>query len=59
MSKYQHQKGKINDNAIQALLHDPLFKCRVEKNAKGKGSYRRKDRGGKNFSWEGSIKFFM
>ncbi|NBB57065.1 ribosome alternative rescue factor ArfA, partial [Pantoea vagans] len=23
MSKYQHTKGQIRDNAIQALLHDP------------------------------------
>ncbi|WP_310795990.1 alternative ribosome-rescue factor A [Herbiconiux daphne] len=39
---YKHTKGKINDNAIQALLHDPLFRKRVEKNKKGKGSYTRK-----------------
>ena len=42
MTKYQHTKGIITDNAIQALLHDPLFKARVEKNSKGKGSYTRK-----------------
>ncbi|EJA4670870.1 ribosome alternative rescue factor ArfA, partial [Escherichia coli] len=30
MTKYQHTKGIITDNAIQALLHDPLFKARVE-----------------------------
>ncbi len=42
MSKYQHKKGKIQDNALQALLHDPLFRQRVEKNVKGKGSYQRK-----------------
>lgn len=44
MSHYQHTKGKIKDNAIEALLHDPLFRQRVEKNKKGKGSYRRKDK---------------
>lgn len=26
MSGYQHKKGLIRDNAIEALLHDPLFK---------------------------------
>ena len=36
MSRYQHTKGQINDNAIEALLHDPLFRQRVEKNKKGK-----------------------
>lgn len=44
MSKYQHKKGTINDNALQALLHDPLFRQRVEKNLKGKGSYQRKEK---------------
>ncbi|SQJ10424.1 putative cytoplasmic protein [Salmonella enterica subsp. enterica serovar Heidelberg] len=31
MSRYQHKKGQIKDNAIEALLHDPLFRQRVEK----------------------------
>lgn len=31
MSRYQHTKGQIKDNAIEALLHDPLFRQRVEK----------------------------
>lgn len=44
MSRYQHTKGQIKDNAIEALLHDPLFRLRVEKNKKGKGSYQRKDK---------------
>ncbi|HEX4499772.1 MAG TPA: alternative ribosome rescue factor ArfA, partial [Scandinavium sp.] len=35
MSRYQHTKGQIQDNAIAALLHDPLFKQRIEKNKKG------------------------
>ncbi|MCE9870716.1 alternative ribosome-rescue factor A [Hafnia alvei] len=51
-TKYQHTKGVIADNAIQALLHDPLFKQRVEKNSKGKGSYNRKAKHGKKGSWE-------
>lgn len=50
MTVYQHKKGKIRDNAIEALLHDPLFKPRIEVNQKGKGSYRRKDKhAGKGF----------
>lgn len=44
MSRYQHTKGQIKDNAIEALLHDPLFRQRVEKNRKGKGSYQRKEK---------------
>lgn len=35
MSRYQHTKGQIKDNAIEALLHDPLFRQR-EKTRKGK-----------------------
>ncbi|SCC66460.1 alternative ribosome-rescue factor A [Kosakonia oryziphila] len=42
MSRYQHTKGRINDNAIEALLHDPLFRQRIEKNKKG--SYQRKEK---------------
>ncbi len=46
MSRYQHTKAQIKDNAIEALLHDPLFRQRVEKNKKGKGSYMRKGKHG-------------
>ena len=38
---YQHQRGVIKENAIQALLHDRLFRQRIERNKKGKGSYQR------------------
>jgi alternative ribosome-rescue factor len=41
---YQHQRGVITDNALAALIGDPLFRCRVETNKKGKGSYRRKQK---------------
>ena len=58
MSQYQHKKGVIQDNAVQALLHDPLFRQRVEKNLKGKGSYSRKDKKGKGAGWEGSLNGF-
>lgn len=56
MSRYQHKKGQIKDNAIEALLHDPLFKQRVEKNKKGKGSYLRKGKHGNRGNWEDSGK---
>ncbi len=36
MSRYQHTKGQIKDNAIEALLHDPLFRQRERKTRKGK-----------------------
>lgn len=39
---YRHHKGTIRDNALQALLHDCLFRQRIEKKRKGKGSYQRK-----------------
>ncbi|CAM6727610.1 MULTISPECIES: alternative ribosome-rescue factor A [Leclercia] len=56
MSHYQHKKGQINDNAIEALLHDPLFRQRIEKNKKGKGSYLRKNKHAKRGNWEASGK---
>lgn len=56
MSKYQHKKGQIRDNAIEALLHDPLFRQRIEINRKGKGSYRRKDKYAKGSIREASGK---
>ncbi|MFI8418561.1 alternative ribosome-rescue factor A [Serratia sp. NPDC078593] len=56
MTKYRHTKGQIQDNAIEALLHDPLFRQRIEKNVKGKGSYRRKDKHAKGRHWEASSK---
>lgn len=52
MNKYQHKRGEIKDNAIEALLHDPLFRQRVEKNKKGKGSYTRKGKTNKAGNWE-------
>jgi len=42
MSKYQHKKGTIRDNALAALMSDPLFKQRIETNLKGKGSFKRR-----------------
>ncbi|MBJ9356460.1 alternative ribosome-rescue factor A [Citrobacter koseri] len=56
MSRYQHTKGQIKDNVIEALLHDPLFRQRVEKNKKGKGSYLRKGKHGNRGNWEASGK---
>lgn len=56
MSRYQHTKGKIKDNAVEALLHDPLFRQRVEKNHKGKGSYQRKMKHVRKGNWEASSK---
>ena len=55
MSRYQHTKGQIKDNAIEALLHDPLFRQRIEKNKKGKGSYLRKDKHAKRGNWEATL----
>lgn len=41
---HEHQRGEIKDNAIKALVTSPLFKSRVEKAKKGKGSFRRKEK---------------
>ncbi|MBI6550608.1 alternative ribosome-rescue factor A [Xenorhabdus lircayensis] len=59
MTTYHHIKGIIKDNAIEALLHDPLFRQRVEKNKKGKGSYNRKEKQGKSGSWEANDNNFF
>ncbi|QKJ85392.1 alternative ribosome-rescue factor A [Paramixta manurensis] len=56
MSGYQHKKGVIRDNALEALLHDPLFRRRIEVNQKGKGSYRRKEKHAKKGHQEASGK---
>ncbi|EGT5713425.1 alternative ribosome-rescue factor A [Cronobacter dublinensis subsp. dublinensis] len=56
MTRYKHTKGQIQHNAIEALLHDPLFRQRIEKNLKGKGSYQRKGKRGKRGNWEASGK---
>ncbi|MCE2594678.1 ribosome alternative rescue factor ArfA [Motilimonas cestriensis] len=40
-------KGTIGESAVKAVLHTPLFKQRIEKAKKGKGSYQRKGKFGK------------
>ncbi len=37
----QHNKGRIRHNAVQALVKSNLFRHKVERNKKGKGSYNR------------------
>ncbi|CWW71841.1 alternative ribosome-rescue factor A [Haemophilus influenzae] len=55
---YQHTRGVIKDNAVMALLGDKLFRQRVEKKRKGKGSYQRKTKyAGKMFE-KPDYKFF-
>lgn len=36
---------KVKDNALKAALRTPLFRQRIEKKKKGRGSYSRKGRG--------------
>lgn len=38
------QRGQIGDNAMAALVTSPLFKARVERAKKGKGSFARKEK---------------
>ena len=55
---YEHSRGVIKDNAVMALLHDKLFRQRIEKKRKGKGSYQRKAKhAGKMFE-KPDYKFF-
>ena len=55
---YEHTRGGIKDNAVMALLHDKLFRQRIEKKRKGKGSYQRKAKhAGKMFE-KPDYKFF-
>ena len=39
--KVQINKGAIQDNALKALVKSNLFRYKVERNKKGKGSYNR------------------
>ncbi|HGO5856670.1 TPA: alternative ribosome-rescue factor A [Mannheimia haemolytica] len=41
---YLHQRGQIKESTVKALVTDPLFRQRVERNRKGKGSYRRQEK---------------
>lgn len=38
-SKVQHNKGKIRDNALEALARSDLLRHKVERKRKGKDSY--------------------
>ncbi|MBH5329481.1 alternative ribosome-rescue factor A [Eikenella sp. S3360] len=38
---HQTNKGKIRDNALKALVRSNLFRHKVERKKKGKGSYHR------------------
>ncbi|MGB0938902.1 MAG: alternative ribosome rescue factor ArfA [Colwellia sp.] len=39
--QHDHHRGEIKDNAIKALVTSVLFKSKVEKPKKGKGSFQR------------------
>ena len=41
--KVQHNKGKIRDNALKALVKSDLFRHKVERKRKGKGRYNRQE----------------
>ena len=55
---YEHTRGVIKDNAVMALLHDKLFRQRVEKKRKGKGSYQRKAKHAGKIFEKPDYKFF-
>ncbi|MGL4269323.1 MAG: alternative ribosome-rescue factor A [Plesiomonas sp.] len=54
-NKIETGRGKIQDNALKALVTGPVFKQRVERNRKGKGAYQRKEKHDR--SWEASRKY--
>lgn len=41
---HEHGRGEVQDNALKALVTSNLFRTRVVKAKKGKGSYNRKGR---------------
>lgn len=55
---YLHTRGVIKDNAVMALLHDKLFRQRIEKKRKGKGSYQRKPKHAGKIFEKPDYKFF-
>lgn len=52
IANYQHKRGIIKKSAVAAILHDPLYRQRIEKNKKGKGSYQRKIKHNKELTSE-------
>ena len=44
--KHDIQRGVIGESAIAAMVTSPLFKVRVERSKKGKGSFSRKEKYG-------------
>ena len=42
--KTQHNKGKIKNNAIKALVRSNIFRHQEHKKLKGNGSYSRKNK---------------
>ena len=52
MANYLHKRGVIKNNAVEAILHDPLFRQWIEKNKKGKDSYQRKMKHSKGLTGE-------
>ena len=41
--KHEHNKDKIRDNALKALVRSNLFRHKTERKKKGKGSYNRQE----------------
>lgn len=52
-NSHDHKRGKIKDNALKALVTSPLFRTRVEKKKKGKGSFQRNAKHRKQFDGGG------
>ncbi|MEL6113961.1 MULTISPECIES: alternative ribosome-rescue factor A [Photobacterium] len=46
-----HGRGTIMDNALKAVVTSKVFRSRVEKARKGKGSFQRKAKHGGRESW--------
>ncbi|QUJ70321.1 ribosome alternative rescue factor ArfA (plasmid) [Photobacterium sp. GJ3] len=47
----EHGRGAIQDNALKAIVTSKIFRSRVEKSKKGKGSFQRKAKHGGRESW--------
>lgn len=55
--KHEHDRGTIKHNALAALVTSPLYRSKVERSKKGKGSYNRKAKFKNNSgSWGSAVK---
>lgn len=55
--EHESKRGEIRDNALKALVTSELFRMRVEKPKKGKGSYNRNQQKGHKLKGDAPFDF--